>query len=611
VLSCFKSSVVLTVVLAAWFFAPAHAQAAVRFPLSPSPDGHFLVDAGNVPFRIHGEASWDAHLNLTLADLRVYLDDRRARGVDALFTYTTNPLAYFVGSSAPWAAQLGGKAAGSAALPFSKNASGGVWNGDPTFSNHDANFAFPNDAYFAWVAQFVDEAAARGMVVLLAPMYLGYNQGASDGWYQTLNNAANTRSVCFAFGQYLATGHGTFTGFKNRSNIIWIDGGDTMPANGSEGALRALQVLLGLQAGGATQIHTAHWMHDVLTTDQTDFASHFAAWGAYTHGPYPTSGSTYAEARVLYATSPVRPVWLLETNYWGDYGASRSDLRDYQWGAALSTIGGTLTGFSPFWGFVQSADGVAPGPLMLTTAWRPNTSYSRNAYVSKAGKWYRAAVAGQSGATGPSGTGTSIADGSVTWTFVASGDWRALLGESSMVDFQRMGAFLDSIPWYDLIPSGLGGMPTLVTAGTGSPAQWSDGNFSIGGMDWVVAAVSRDGTLLVAYVPDIHVGAVTIAMSAMPASARARWLDPTTGTFVADAAGTGYVIANTGTHAFTTPGLNQSGDADWLLVLDTSHSQLAPALPGGAFAWLVPAGLLLAVGLRALRARAGSVSLAR
>ena len=69
--------------------------------------------------------------------------------------------------------------------------------------------------------------------------------GSTDGWYKTVTNSANTQSVCLAFGQYLAMGHGSFTGFANRPNIIWINGGDTFPANGTEGALRALQILKG------------------------------------------------------------------------------------------------------------------------------------------------------------------------------------------------------------------------------------------------------------------------------------------------------------------------------------------------------------------------------
>jgi hypothetical protein len=96
----------------------AAAPASVTFPLQASANGHYFVDAHGVPFRVQGDASWDAHLNFNLTALRAYLDDRHSKGFNALFTYTTNPVAYYAGSVAPWAEQLGGPGAGTAALPF-------------------------------------------------------------------------------------------------------------------------------------------------------------------------------------------------------------------------------------------------------------------------------------------------------------------------------------------------------------------------------------------------------------------------------------------------------------------------------------------------------------
>jgi hypothetical protein len=546
-------------------------ESAVTFPLGASANGRYFVDQNGVPFRIHGDASWDAHLNLGLADLRVYLDDRKAKGFDALFTYVTNPVAYAAGASTPWALQLGGRGV-AAALPFTTNASGGAWDGDPTFAHHDASFASPNDAYFAWVAQFVDEAAARGMVVMMAPMYLGFGLGQADGWWQTVINSANTQSVCFAFGQYLANGHGPFTGFKNRPNILWVNGGDTLPPNGSEGALRALQVLKGMQAAGDTHLQTAHWQADDLTLDQTDFAPFMTAYAAYTHGAYPSLGPTYAESRALYSQPTTRPAFLLETNYWGDHGATRDNVRYFEWGSALSTIGGTTFGFTPLWIFTTSPDGTN-GTIGIsvtgTTAWVPGTAYPLDTYVSKGGNWYRAIAPGTSGSTGPSGTGASIVDGSVTWTYAGTGGYQALLNEPGEIDMQTMGALLDGLAWYNLVPSGLGGMQTLISAGTGTFASWSDQSHEVGGMDWIVSAATPDGTLLVAYVPDAHAGSFTVAMSALSASSRARWYDPAGGTFTADPSGTGFTLPNAGGHAFTIPGINGAGAHDWVLVLDT------------------------------------------
>ena len=161
-------------------------------------------------------------------------------------------------------------------------------------------------------------------------------------------------------------------------------------------------------------------------------------------------------------------------------------------------------------------------------------------------------------------------DGSVTWAYVATGGWSALLNEPAVLDFQRMGTFLNGMAWCNLVPSGVGGMQTLVTAGTGTYTTWSDGNGENAGMDWVVSAAAPDGAILVAYVPDAHSGPVTVAMSAMSGITRARWYDPTNGIYVSDPSGVGYVLSNTGTHDFTSPGTNGAGSNDWVLFLDTA-----------------------------------------
>src|SRR5512141_799051 len=73
----------------------ACANASTAFPLQASANGRYLVDQNGVPFRIQGEASWDAHINLNLTDLRAYLDDRQTKHFNALFTYIANPVAYY------------------------------------------------------------------------------------------------------------------------------------------------------------------------------------------------------------------------------------------------------------------------------------------------------------------------------------------------------------------------------------------------------------------------------------------------------------------------------------------------------------------------------------
>ena len=76
-------------------------------------------------------------------------------------------------------------------------------------------------------------------------------------------------------------------------------------------------------------------------------------------------------------------------------------------------------------------------------------------------------------------------------------NWHDHLDTQGSRDMARLNAFIRSITWYELVPSGLNGMRTLVTAGGSSESS----------SDYVAAAATFDGTLLVAYIPPAHRGA--------------------------------------------------------------------------------------------------------
>ncbi len=133
----------------------------------------------------------------------------------------------------------------------------------------------------------------------------------------------------------------------------------------------------------------------------------------------------------------------------------------------------------------------------------------------------------------------------------------------------RMNAFIRSVPWQDLVPSGLAGMKTLVTAGGGTISQDT----------YVSAAATPAGTSLVAYLGPGHSGSVTIDMTAMSGTTRARWFDPTSAVYSTIS---GSPFSNTGTRAFSPPGSNSVGQGDWVLVLDLSGGggdTTAPSTP--------------------------------
>src|SRR5262249_44447656 len=109
--------------------------------------------------------------------------------------------------------------------------------------------------------------------------------------------------------------------------------------------------------------------------------------------------------------------------------------------------------------------------------------------------------------------------------------------------------------WYDLIPDQT---HSVVTAGYGTFSN----SGALGENDYLTAARTPDGALVIAYMPTLRT--ITVDMSQLAAPGVASWYDPSNGTFTAIA---GSPLANTGSRDLTPPGNNAAGDGDWVLVL--------------------------------------------
>ena len=242
------------------------------YPLKVSSNGRYLVDQNGTPFRTQGDAAWSLVANLTYAEADAYLTNRAAKGFN---TVNVSLLEHKFAVGAP--ANRRGD------LPFTS----------------PGDFSTPNEAYFAFADSVIDLAAAKGMVVQLSYMYLGYG-GGDEGWWGELNDSRNTRAVCFAFGQYLGNR------YRGRANIVWVAGGDFAAPAGSEGEARLHRILEGIQAAGATQLHVAHWAAPCLSTDVAAFAADMDANAVYSYGN-PSDGHTYVWGRNGYNRAPTLP----------------------------------------------------------------------------------------------------------------------------------------------------------------------------------------------------------------------------------------------------------------------------------------------------------------
>src|SRR5690349_21969948 len=181
------------------------------YPLKASANGRYLLDQNNVPFRVQGDTAWDLLVVPTSSEVDAYLNNRSAKNINTLLVELVEHRAYHAFSPAP-ANRNGDR-------PFLKTLSGGTY----ASANDLADLSTPNDAYFAYVDTILAKIAAKNMVVLLTPLYMGWaastvQSDTNEGWSADMN--ANSASNCYKYGQYVGDR------YRNQKNLIWVHGGD-------------------------------------------------------------------------------------------------------------------------------------------------------------------------------------------------------------------------------------------------------------------------------------------------------------------------------------------------------------------------------------------------
>jgi hypothetical protein len=456
------------------------------FPFRVSADGRYLVDRFGSPFLIRGDAAWSLIANLTREEAEDYLADRQAKSFNTLLV---NLLEHRFALHAP--ANRAGQA------PFLKA----------------GDFSTPNPAYFAFAAELIDAAAAKGFLVLLDVMYLGAD-GGPEGFWKELNDERNGGSACFEYGRYVGTL------FGGKANVVFVIGGDFTPPSGSEGEARLRRIVQGVKAAGASQLWTGHWGSG-LSTDVSALADLMDLRGAY-----PAGLNVVADCRRGFDAMPRKPAFLIEAGYEGEAWkpGDAASIRRYGWSALLGGCSaGVIYGHRDVWEF-------------STDTW--NSGF---------------------------GFGTA--------------SWRRALDSPGAIAMRNMGQLLSGLPWHTLIPA-----PPPAAKWFGRALQsWSWYALTPGGLDrtkafvasglvnfrttaHVIAAVSQDGSLLIAYRPPNHWGSFTVDMTVLRGPARALWWDPTTGAAKETADG----LRNVGVRSFEPPAKNAAGDADWLLLLSSN-----------------------------------------
>lgn len=305
----------------------------IAFPLQAVSGQRYLSDATGRPVLLQGDSGWSLIAATRREDVERYLDDRRARGFNAILI---NLLEHKFASHAPLN--------GYGVAPF----------------RTPGDFSTPNDEYFQYADWVISRAEQRDMAVFLVPGYLGYD-GGDEGWYQEL--ALNAPDKLRSYGRYVGAHLGS------HRNIVWVFGGDYNPPT------RAVvtQIAAGVADSTPLALATAHCAPETGASQ---------LWGGET---WLTLNSAYTYRSVahvvgtLLRSSPL-PLVLIESRYEGEFGgtAARARLQAYE--AMLSGAAGQFFGMSPLWHFY------GPGNFPSTGTWQQGLSSAGSVSMTYLGR---------------------------------------------------------------------------------------------------------------------------------------------------------------------------------------------------------------------------------
>jgi hypothetical protein len=277
-------------------------------PLKASDNGRFLVDQRGEPFLVVGDAGWSMIVQLSEDDAERYLADRQTRGFNSVIV---NLLEHKFCTHAP--NTLAGVA------PFEK----------------PGDFSMPNPAYFDFAHKMIEKANRHGIVVWLAPGYLGY-KGGDEGWFKEM----------MAGGEQTVRDYSRFVArrLKDLPNIVWVAGGDFVPRPEDQWTISRLAE--GIAAEDPTHLITAH------TSREQPPAALFAEqkWLSL-NAVYTSEPTALNEMWTEYNRSPARPFVLIESTYEVEHNATPQQIRRQAYWAMLGGGCGQFFGNNPMWHF--------------------------------------------------------------------------------------------------------------------------------------------------------------------------------------------------------------------------------------------------------------------
>jgi len=297
-IQCLVSLVLVSLALVTPAVSGAH------FPLKVSQDGRYLVDREGRPFFVHGDTPWSLTHNLTYEEAVRYMENRRAKGFNALIL--SIPDAYAPDGKYPDLPDRYGN------RPFV-----------------DRDVSRPNEPYWKHVDRVLAQSEELGFLAFFFPAYLGC---CEDGYMKLFLENGPDRAR--EYGRWLGTR------YRGRRNIVWVHGGDH---NVGEAQNVVKAVREGIQAISPKQMHAVHWAPE--TPAWAPFGEEWIdIYTVYTYGPVAPRVLSYWQHR------PVKPIILIETDYENDFNhKTADDVRKFPYRAVLSGAAGHFFGNRPLW----------------------------------------------------------------------------------------------------------------------------------------------------------------------------------------------------------------------------------------------------------------------
>lgn len=423
--------------------APSVPQVASAFPLGVRPGERHLVDSAGRPFLVHGDTAWSLIAELTTDEAEHYLEDRRRRGFN---TILVNLIEHRFATRAP----------------------ANVYGQSPFLMDKD--FSTPNEAYFDHAEWVLRRANDKGLLVLLAPAYVG-NGGGGEGWYQAMkvSGAAKLRE----YGRYLGRRFGGFP------NILWVHGGDYDPPD--KDLVRA--IVEGIREFDPDALHTAHASPGTAALEYWAGEEWLKVNNVYTY-------ESVRHAALRQYSRPERlPFILFESAYENEHGASEYRLRKQAYQALLAGAAGQIFGNNPIWHF--SGPGIYAAPVHWREALdsRGSQSMAHLRTFFSGFDWWRLEpspwlIADRMAYGGEAPTAARAADGSFAVVYFPS-------LRSVALDLRELAGPRISAWWFDPASGETSQVPQSFSRATGFESFRPTGRNSADLEDWLLVLKSR------------------------------------------------------------------------------------------------------------------------